>query len=389
MKRGTYICTLILFLVSQSILDTYAQITADAAATGISRAFNPAISANVLLDGFASSRSQPLWGQSGHKSGLHYQEMSLEMSSNVDIYLQSKVTISAVEDQRVALEEAYLTSLRMPIPVMLRGGKMLNTFGRHNLYHLHHMAFAEPPMILEQVFGPDLNEVSLEASYLAPLPWYTDVTVGFLNGDNTNLFFSKSSKDFGYLIHLDNLWDLSDEITVRLGGSLLTGPRGLHYPNEQSTPIGPDTTSIRSTVVGADFHLKWKPLTYGRYRSFILQGEYVNASLSVDKQSTDPLQGFFMQALWQINLRWWLQARYDWLNRPQDLHGFFPAPANLSHDQGDALSAHRISVSLALVPTEFSAYRIQYNRVEIAGHLENQLVLQVNVTIGSHPAHKY
>jgi len=389
MKQRYYIYTLFLFVLWQSFTVAHAQVTADAAATGISRAFNPAMSANILLDGLASSRRSPLMGDMGLQPGLHYQEMSLEMSSNVDIYLESKIVINAVEGERVNLEEAYLTTLRMPVPVILRGGRMLNTFGRHNLYHIHHMAFAEPPMILEQVFGPDLNEVGIEASYLAPLPWYSDITAGFLNGDNLQLLNSNSNKHFGYLLHLDNLWDLSDEITLRLGGSALTGARGRYYYDDDLTPVGPDTSSIQSVVLGADFHLKWTPLAYGRYRSFILQGEYVNAHLRMDNQATDPLHGFFMQALWKMNLRWWLQARYDWFNRPKNLHAFFPDPISLPYNEDQALAGNRISLCLALVPTDFSAYRIQYNRIDIGGYKENQLVLQVNVTIGSHPAHKY
>jgi hypothetical protein len=44
---------------------------------------------------------------------------------------------------------------------------------------------------------------------------------------------------------------------------------------------------------------------------------------------------------------------------------------------------------MAYVPTEFSAYRLQYNYLKFAEMKEQQIVLQVNVTIGSHPAHKY
>jgi hypothetical protein len=63
----------------------------DAAATGISRAFNPAISANSLFYGMASDLKQPLWPETGLKAGLDYREACLEMTANVDIYFKSKV----------------------------------------------------------------------------------------------------------------------------------------------------------------------------------------------------------------------------------------------------------------------------------------------------------
>ena len=366
-----------------------AQTVSDAAATGISRAFNPAISANCLFDGMASNRSSPLLEEWGLKTGLHYQEICLEMTSNVDVYLQSKIAIAAEEENGLEIEEAYLTTLRMPIPVIIRGGLMLNTFGRHNLYHLHHMAFAEPPMILEQVFGPDLNEMSIEASYLVPLDWYSDMTVGFLNGNNKNLFNSDANNDFAYLFHLDNMWDVSDEVSLRLGGSYLTGNRGRYYAGENRSVIGSDTSRIFSQIWGIDCHLKWKPLEYGRYRSFTLQGEYINARLNFDGQLTKPLHGFFLQTLGQVGLMWWLQARYDWFSRSKELQRFFSNPVNLKYNLEKDIYSQRISCSVAYVPTEFSAYRLQYNWIKLGSDTEQQILAQVNVTIGSHPAHKY
>jgi hypothetical protein len=104
---------------------------------------------------------------------------------------------------------------------------------------------------------------------------------------------------------------------------------------------------------------------------------------------TTPIHGFFIQALNQFNLRWWIQLRFDWYHRPGELYRFFPGSENVMLDTDENLISNRWSLALALVPTEFSAYRIQFNRLNINGSTEHQLLLQVNVTIGSHPAHKY
>lgn len=358
----------------------------DASATGISRAFNPAMSVNSLFYSLGSSRAAPLWQDLGLAPGLHYQEICMEMTSNVDVYLQSKAAFSATEEEGLEVEEAYVTTLQMPVPIVLRAGKMLNTFGRHNLYHLHHAAFAEPPMILNQVFGEGLNEVSIEASYLIPASWYSDFTVGVLNGDNPFLFASDKQNDFAYLAHWDNLWDLSDEIAFRLGGSFLTGKKGLFF---QSTDLVPVTENILSRTWGIDFYLKWKPLQFGRYRSLILQGEYINTTLEINGKSGDPLHGFFVQALRQFKLRWWLQARFDWFNRSPEMHAYFPNPVELTYNKHQELSGKRISAALAYVPTEFGAYRLQYNWIALGDEYEQQVIFQLNITIGSHPAHKY
>ena len=359
----------------------------DAAATGISRAFNPALSVNALFSGMASSEKIPVWTDYGTSPGLHCQALDVEITSNVDVYLQSKVVLGGSEDESIEVEEAYLTTLRMPIPVIIRGGKMLSSFGRYNLYHLHHMAFAENPFILSQVFGPKLNEVGVEASYLIPFSWYSDLLIGVLNGNNTLLFDSNKQEDLAYLIHFDNLWDITDETTLRMGTSYLSGKKGLKYFAE--IPFDTTINNITSSTWGIDFHLKWKPLQYGRYHSFVIEGEYVNTTLKLNDQITKPLHGFYIQGLYQMNLEWWIQSRYDWFNRSFQLHNYFPNPDGLAIDSDKDFNGNRTSVAIAYVPTEFSAFRMQYNYQRLSGQDEQQIIFQVNVTIGSHPAHKY
>jgi hypothetical protein len=335
----------------------------------------------------ASNQDVSLWEESGVPPGMHLQAADVEITANVDVYLQSKVVFGGDEIDNVGVEEAYLTSLRMPIPVTLRGGQMLTTFGRYNLYHMHHMAFAENPIILSYVFQPKLREVGIEASYLLPLPWYSDLLFGFLNGNNDALFDSEKKGDFAYLVHWDNFWDLSDETTFRVGGSFLTGSKARRYWD--GTPVDSTINNIRSNVWGIDFHLKWKPLQRSRYQSFVLEGEYVNTTMNINSESTDPLHGYYIQTLYQFELNWWVQARYEWFDRSEDLYYFFPNPPELTvNDPGD-FSGKRASIAMAYVPTEFSAYRLQYNYLKFADMKEQQIVFQVNVTIGSHPAHKY
>lgn len=388
MKKSICLAAYICFLIVPA--PVFAQeISTDASATGISRAFNPAISVNGLFWGMGSSEDDPLWPELGLVPGLHLQEMSLEVTSNVDIYFKAQAALSATETTGLEVEEFYLTTLQMPIPLTIRGGKMLNHFGQHNLLHLHHMAFAEPPMIHAQVFGPDLNELGMEASYLVPAPWYMDLTLGVLNGDNRFLFAGEEQDDYAYLVHLDNLWDLNDEITLRLGSSYLTGEKGLHYPDPARTPVAATIDEIVSEVWGADLQLKWRPLEHGRYRSFTLQGEYAAARLAIDRENSRPLSGAFVQALVQFQLRWWLQARYDWFARPASLHDFFPEPVTLTYNRGQDLYGDRYSLALAYVPTEFSAFRVQYNALRLGDNFEYQVIFQTSITIGSHPAHKY
>ncbi len=382
------VCWLIIFSLIILLGGTiFAQTDSDASATGISRAFNPAISVNALFSGMASDNENLIWTESGAAQGFHCQAADIEITSNVDVYLQSKIVLGGGEDEALGVEEAYLTTLRMPIPVILKGGMMLNTFGRYNLYHIHHMAFAENPLILNQVFGPKLREVGIEASYLLPVPWYSDLLIGVLNGNNEFLFNGEKQSDLAYLAHFDNFWDLSDETSWRIGGSVVTGNKNLSYAED--IPFDSTISKISSLTWGIDFHLKWKPLQYGRYQSFVLEGEYVNTTLNIDKQRTKPLHGFYVQGLYQFGLRWWIQARFEQFNRAKELHNYFNNPDGIEINPTKDFSGNRLSFAIAYVPTEFSAYRLQYNRMQLDNSKEQQIVLQVNITIGSHPAHKY
>lgn len=82
--------------------------------------------------------------------------------------------------------------------------------------------------------------------------------------------------------------------------------------------------------------------------------------------------GFYSFIAAQVAQQWWVQARFAALGYPRG-------------DGGSRL--HRASGLLAFVPTEFSAIRLQYSYFH-EGHV-HQVLFQVNVTMGAHPAHGY
>ena len=82
--------------------------------------------------------------------------------------------------------------------------------------------------------------------------------------------------------------------------------------------------------------------------------------------------GFSLLSQFQFSRRWWIQGRFDTF----DLMGEEEGP-------------WRVSGLLAFVPTEFSALRFQYNLIQEGEEMEHEGKVQLNFTIGSHPAHKY
>ncbi len=327
---------------------------------GPSRAFNPAISVNGLFlgtyvdQGRADSTREV-------KTGLKVQEVEMRFTANIDSYLHGDLTI-AFEDDEVEVEE-IIASLLVANNLSFRAGKFFAPFGKHNLLHTHAFPFIDAPLINAEILGEEgINEVGIGAALLLPTPWFSEIDLLFLEGENA-LFNGALNDDFLYLAHWKNLVELGDELTAELGGSFGYGR------NELGSGPHNDTT-----LTGADLTFKWKPAGRELYRTLIWQSEFIHSSRDVDKK------GVYSLVQFQFARRWWLQGRYDFFTIPSDQVG----GGELKQDK------HRYSTLLAFALSEFSALRLQYNFLDQSiAEDEHQAFLQLNFTFGSHPAHAY
>jgi hypothetical protein len=335
-------------------------------ATGFSRFFNPAISTNGIYLGTYNSEQN---GNSDAetKTGFKIQEQELIFTAMVDNYLRANLMV-AFEDDEVEIEESYVDAL-LTAGLSLRAGKWFQTFGKHNFLHTHQFPFVDKPLVNEEIFGEEaLNEVGFGLNYLAPTPWYTEFVFNVLEGANDSLFNGPLNDDFAYLFHLKNLWDINEETTVELGGSYSFGRNSIGSPNGDTQ------------IVGGNFTVKWVPSQRARYNQVEWQTEYISSSKetgvtgAVDNPDEDKA-GIYSYLKYQFAQNWWAQARY----------GFFGLDKPAGTNDKD-----RITGMLAYTPTEFSAIRFQYNYLDEDNiQAEHQLFLQLNYTMGSHPAHFY
>ncbi|GJL79837.1 MAG: hypothetical protein NPINA01_28260 [Nitrospinaceae bacterium] len=329
-------------------------------ATGISRYFNPAISVNGLLLGTYTNRGRNDASREV-KTGMKIQEVEMRFTANIDSYLTGDLTI-AFEGDEVEIEE-IIASLLVTNNLAFRAGKFFTPFGKHNLLHTHNFPFIDAPLINEEILGEEgINEVGVGASVLLPTPWFSEVNLQILEGDNA-LFSGPLNDDFLYLAHWKNLIDLTRELTAELGGSFAYGRNDLI--------TGPYN---HTTLAGADMTFKWKPAGREKYRTLIWQTEFMNSSKNIDKK------GIYTLVQHQFARRWWVQGRYDFLTLPRDAVG----GGEVKQDK------HRYAGLLAFVLSEFSALRLQYSFLDSSiAENEHQVLLQLNFTFGSHPAHSY
>ena len=361
--RSIYALFWLLFFLS-TFVSAAAREDGGSTATGISRAFNPAISSNGLfVSAFTSEGGEDHAGEEaeghGHgriEEGLQVQEVEIQLSSFVDPYVKADLILAIPGAEGVELEEGYITSMGLPGSLTLKAGKFYADFGKHNKLHTHQFPFVDAPLVVERLLGDEgLNETGIGLSWLLPTSWYGELSGQVLNGDN-EAFAAPDGGDLAYLAQVKNFWELGEDATLELGGAYV---------------LGKNSFAETTRLAAADLTFKWQPVQRTVYRSLMVQTEYLFAGR--DRGIAEENEGgFYTLAQYQFARRWWIQGRYDFLGLPEE-------------DERN----WRVSGLLAFVLSEFSALRLQYNRLDEENQAINKFFLQYNFTIGSHPAHRY
>jgi hypothetical protein len=360
---------------------SFAQEGTSTTATGISRAMNPAISVNTLLLGQVS-RDDP----SREANNIDLQESEIQFTSIVDPFWTADLVIAVHPEHgheeeghegeeshgyALDIEVAKVEYRNMPRGLGLVIGKDYLNFGKHNPLHTHQFAFVEAPIGVQAFLGDHgLSGVGAEAAWNVPLPWFAELS-GYAANSPAEIF-DPESRDLVYGGRLTNLWDTSDASTVEFGLSGFTGPGAGH----EDEPGG------RLATYGADLTFKW--LSMSRSQGPALN--WTNEVLLPDpaEKEGDPL-GFYSHLQYRFARQWWFGAGYSRAN-DFELHEH-EEPAT---DDG-LLTVNEYKGNFTWTPSEFSAVRLEaWYQKDTTGEYEDLGVgLQVNFTIGSHPAHLY
>lgn len=328
------------------------------ASSFFSNIYNPAMSVNGLFLGSFSSEKRPPPTEA--QSGIAIQEIEVQVLANVDPYLSANVVLSMPGGTNIGVEEGWLALTPQPLGIGLRAGQLKVPFGRENMTHTHALPFVDRSLIGTAVFGDGLDEVGVEGTWLAPLPWYLLVTGEVLNGDNP-IFNSPNGRDLAYFGALKNVFDLDDDTTAELGASYVAGK---------------NAASQVSQVAGAHLVFKWKPARASTTKSAVLtlEGMFSRAPTAAVSDSGADTWGFYSYAQWQLAQRWYAGGRYEYLR-----------PA------GGLPQGMRESAILVFAPSEFSAFRLQFNLHQPGGSVDQvfEAFIQANFTLGAHPAHSY
>ena len=333
---------------------------------GPGQSFNPDISLNGDCVAAYSNRE-------GGKvdDEFLFRELEIGFSGAVDPYTRADMIVTVGREDgefKADLEEAYLTFLQLPYNLQARAGKFRAEFGRANPIHLHAVPWIDYPFVIRRYFGDEgLFGTGAELSWLIPNPWnqYMGLTYELFNNDNDTIFAGQEGDDFTHLLRFKTSRDLSPASTVDLGASIATAPNDGGHGGH------------RATVGGVDLTYHWKPKGQGLYRSFLLQSE-AYASHTETWHGGESAWGMYSAAEYQFARRWKLGLRYDNTELPN---------RSSQHERG-------YSTYLTYLQSEFLFWRLGYiytdrNFEEDGNSDDQQVMLQLNWTLGAHPAHKF
>ncbi len=367
-KKKTYLVLLVgaLAALLAGVVEAPAQ--ASSTATGVSRLMNPAISANALVLAQTSADDD-----APAANGIDLQEAEMQFTSVVDPFWTANMILSFHRPEdggdglATEIEEASLTSRQMPAGLELKLGKFYLPFGKHALLHTHQWAFTHAPVAVQAFLG-EMHDVGAELTTSLPLPWYADLKVYGTDGQVEGLFAAED-RDLAWGAHWTNLWDVSDNATLELGGSALTGPLAL---------------GRQQYIYGVDLTYKWTSGT----RNF---GPAVHWTSELylpraDGRTGSPL-GLYSIVQYRFARNWWVGVGGSIAQDTPPVEGH----EAVRPDPDGTVDYREGKLAVTFAPSEFSDIRaeVSYIDTDQPGFEDLRFAVQWNFTIGAHPAHLY
>jgi hypothetical protein len=300
------------------------------------------------------------------KVNAYLNETEVSFQSVVDPYIRADFFVSFSRDPEthkygVNVEEGYLTTLSLPYKLQLKAGKFKEAVGRINPVHAHALPFIDLPNAYVNYFGEEgLNDEGASLSWLLPTKKvYQELIFQATAGNSESPSFHRGdSAGFIYLAHLKNFFTLSENATLELGVTGITGP---------------NAASGNTNILAGDLSYKWKPVKMNTYKSLTWQSEffYSNAKYSGFESNSFGLYSFLQ---YQIAKRWFMTGRYDYAQKPYDKN----------------IVEQAYSVTAGWYATEFQKIELEGKTTNVnvdPGY--NQVWLRWIFVIGAHGAHQY
>jgi hypothetical protein len=377
--------------------ETGAQLPVYGGASAAAKALNPDISAIGDFIGAAGHYPTPPGSvnrQAGFQS-LTMHESELGFQAIIDPYARGDFFLSFGETG-VDLEEGYITFTALPAGFVARVGKMRAAFGKVNTMHNHVLPWVDRPLVNENLVGGEdgIDDAGFSIQRILPAPkgifleatgqvfrgdtgaqtYFVPVTPANPTGTIVQALFTAANKksDVSTVEHLRGYKDITESTNLDLGLSYARGHNELG-------------SNFLTQLYGVDATVRWKPLRRSIYHSFVGRTELIWSQRQQPFTLPAPLAtfsapgeqrafGMYASGDYQFARRWFIGGRYDYAQRARDANQL---------DRG-------ASAILTYWPSEFSQIRGQYRFTRYAeGINANELLMQVQFSLGAHGAHPF
>jgi hypothetical protein len=334
--------------------DRQAPGAAGAVATG-SKVFNPDIS---VVGDFVGTAGK---GSLDASPALEMREAEVAFQAAVDPYARADFFFTFGPDE-VGLEEGYVTFLTLPAGLLVKAGKFRDAFGKVNGMHAHVLPWADRPLVTRNLLGGEdgLADAGVSVARLFPNRFAFLEVTGQLYRGESSVFKAEKRSDVAGVLHLRGYRDLNENTNLELGGSFAAGHNGL----------GP---GLLTELFGVDATFRWRPLRRAIYQRFLARTELAWSRTELPHDTARAF-GAYAFAEYQLTRRWVAGIRADYAERAED----------------PTLSDRGGSLVLTYWPSEFSQIRGQFRHTRLGeGGTADELLLQVQFSIGAHGAHTF
>jgi hypothetical protein len=297
----------------------------------------------------------------------YFNQLELQVSSVVDPYAEANFLFSFGKDSlngdfSAGLEIATLTSISLPYSLQVTLGKFKPHFTKVNILHPHAFNFIEFPTMIKNYFADEgLFMEGMSASVLITNPWdfYQELDVEIGRSEENASLSSGASNRLLYIAHLNNFFELSDNSTLGLGLSGLTGA---------------NASDFATTMAGFDLTYKWKPVQFNTYNSFTWQTEGFVCRTDTSIGNAVQTYGAYTFFEYQIEKRTFVGARFDYSGLP-------------GREKSDE---RNVALLLRFQPSEFQIFALEIQNINRNyAPSYTQVVLRAIFGIGAHAAHAY
>ena len=268
------------------------------------------------------------------------------------------------------VHEAYISSSKLIPRSNIRVGQFFLGVGRLNRFHRHEWPTIFAPKVHEEFLGKEgALDSGIEYSYLAPLPFYLDTTLGVTNGwtyGHSHNEGEKPKKPTHYA-RVASFLELPGN-----GGAQVA----LNYLSRT------DAQDNEMTLNGLDFTAKWRD---AGVLNLLLQGELWHRKQKPKDAAAENTLGAYVMPQYAIDSQIFVGLLVEYYS-----------VLSLKDAIGNAVDNSNIGFvpTLTYKASEFSSLRLAYNRstshrADQDDKVEQRLELQATFMIGAHPAHDF